>query len=159
MGSVVSSLRDALCWDGVAPMISCWLVARVPSAPELDFSIGTDSPESVSIFEMSRDVPMPEDIGIFEYDLRFESLPDSLEGYLREILLRAVRVNGIVAWLGFEGSFHYDHLLTDDIAPQVYGLCSASTDPLLAVHEVMRNGDSWRDTMRLYREELVALGL
>ncbi|GAA4985222.1 hypothetical protein GCM10023334_115970 [Nonomuraea thailandensis] len=51
----------------------------------------------------------------------------------------------MVAWLGFEGSFHFDHLLTADGAHQIYGVCSGGGPPELALEDEERRGERWRE--------------
>jgi hypothetical protein len=62
---------------------------------------------------------------VVEYDVHLSSLPLNLGGCLSMLLAWAHSSGAVVAWFGFEGSFHFDHLLTGDIANQVYALVDA----------------------------------
>ena len=56
-------------------------------------------------------------------------------------LRRAIECGAVVAWFGFEGSFDFDHLLTEGISAQVYAFAGSSevavsTDEVLATEEL-----------------------
>jgi hypothetical protein len=70
-----------------------------------------------------------------EYDFDFQASPVNLTPQLESCLHTACRNPGSVAWLAFEASFHFDHLLADDVANQVYGLCAYGDVPLVVVDE------------------------
>ncbi len=57
----------------------------------------------------------------------------------RDCLRRACGA-GVVAWLGFEGSFHFSKLLTPDIANLVYGVCASGSPVELALEAEERAG-------------------
>lgn len=75
---------------------------------------------------------------VFEYDFIFQEIPSDLEAALRAGLLAARAAGARVAWFAFEGSFHYDSLLTKQMAGHVYavadsrGVSIASDEGLLS---------------------------
>ena len=61
----------------------------------------------------------------YEYDLQFRDQPEDLPQVLTQVLNATSRTGCRVAWLAFEGSFHFDELLTDKVADQIYGVYAA----------------------------------
>ncbi len=62
------------------------------------------------------------DLVVWEVDLDYATLPVDLEERLTSALRRLVEAGALVAWLGFEGSFDFEHILTEDVSNQVYGV-------------------------------------
>jgi hypothetical protein len=79
---------------------------------------------------------------VYEHDLSLDGVPGDLPVVVERWLVAAVEGGAEVAWFGFEGSFHFDHLLTRDIAPQLYGVADR-TGVYLAVNDVQRRTIEW----------------
>lgn len=60
---------------------------------------------------------------VWEYDVIYREVPADLQRVIRQCLQAAQSAGAHVAWFAFEGSFHFDHLLTKEIANQVYAVC------------------------------------
>ncbi|MDI5912013.1 MULTISPECIES: hypothetical protein [Streptomyces] len=150
----MSSLQEALTWSGPAVVVL--------------FTLGrAESPLAEGAFDLAR----PDDVGVFPvsteswdrhavvqaYDLTFEEgrLDDpDLPGLLRECLRKAsVHAEGI-AWLTFEGAFHFDHLFTDDIADQIYGYCVTGEEPVVVWDREIMKSDRWKREIREVRSVL-----
>ncbi|MGW6915901.1 hypothetical protein ACWGB8_19110 [Kitasatospora sp. NPDC054939] len=69
--------------------------------------------------------------------------------------LRGGRIGGLD---GLRGSFHFDHLLTDDIAGQVYGVCAAGDPPLVVLDDDPTGRAALLGRMRAYRKLLASSG-
>jgi hypothetical protein len=67
----------------------------------------------------------------YEYDSEFRRPPRELAGTLRTVLLAPGQTAIRGAWRGLHGSFSFEHLLTDDVAYQIYGLRLPGEEPLL----------------------------
>ncbi|MEO6086534.1 MAG: hypothetical protein ABIQ18_25815 [Umezawaea sp.] len=78
----------------------------------------------------------------------------NLTPQLEACLSTACRHPGSVAWPTFEGSFHFDHLLTDDVADQVYGLCAHGDIPLVVVEDDPESKVLLQERSTDYRERL-----
>ncbi|MFD0364876.1 hypothetical protein ACFQZZ_25850 [Nocardia sp. GCM10030253] len=50
--------------------------------------------------------------------------------------------------MAFEGAFHFDHLLTDEVADQIYGLCVNGRDPVVTWDGDMLKSEGWRRQVR-----------
>ena len=143
----MDDIGDALMWDGVQCMISVFVVHTGDAAPSLDFQAGRTVPRQVVVFDLEDEDDRLPGRRVTEYDLIFDEVPGELPDYLEVCLRQACEV-GVVAWLGFEGSFHFDHLLASDIAHLIYGVCAPGSPAELAPTEEERVGERWREVLR-----------
>jgi len=91
----------------------------------------------------------------YEHDLIFDRVPGDLELVVASCLRSAIDGGAQVAWFAFEGSFHFDHLLARDIAPQVYAV--ADRDGIhLALDDALRTGQTWAMEVEAVRTRLLA---
>jgi hypothetical protein len=91
---------------------------------------------------------------VYEYNFEFEVLPKDLKKPLEACLRTACEHPGSVAWLAFEGSFHFDHILTESVADQIYGVCATGDSPLVVLDDEPAARAALRDRMRAYRMRL-----
>lgn len=136
-------------------MVSLFLATEASTPPDLDCRIDQSAPNDVRTYALEDEGGVLEGVNVFEWDLAFESLPVDAFSYLEELLRRSC-LKGRVAWLGFEGSFHFDFLLADEVAHQIYGVCSFGEDPVVILDDQELNSAAWRETLGRYR---LALGL
>jgi hypothetical protein len=152
----VSSLKDAITWSGPAVVI-LFTIGRVESRlEEGEFDLSGTRPDEVGLYEMSSE-PRERQAAVREYDLTFEDarLDDpEFPAYLRDCLRKASVHAGGIAWLTFEGAFHFDHLFTDDIADQIYGYCVAGEEPVVAWEREIMKSDRWKREIREVRSVL-----
>jgi hypothetical protein len=94
---------------------------------------------------------------VYEYDFDFDTLPVKLTPQLEACMSTACRNPGSVAWLAFEGSFHFDHLLTDDVAGQVYGLCAHGDVPLVVVEDEPESKALLEERLVNHRDRLASI--
>jgi hypothetical protein len=87
---------------------------------------------------------------LFETDATFETVPDDCDDHIRTALEHAIELGAEVAWFGFEGSFHFEHILTDDIANQIYGVAD-QTGISVAVADNKRQSEDWKQRIQLAR--------
>jgi hypothetical protein len=117
----MSTIADALTWDGSKATLSLFVVG--PQTLEA----GEPDLQGLPAFRLRRYL-LDDVLGVLpggalvEYDFLFEVLPRDLCGCLEMLLTWAMSSGAVVAWFGFEGSFHFDHLLSADIADQVYAV-------------------------------------
>jgi len=149
----MSRVTDALAWRGSGFIVSLFLVSRSAEPPDLDFVTSEVSLSSVRNYELERDDRDRDDPYVYEYDLYLEELPVNLEAFLSECLRRACE-KGLVAWLGFEGSFDFGHLLTAEVADQTYGVCVAGSLPAIAIDDDILTGTVWPLTLGDARRNL-----
>ncbi|MEU6229094.1 hypothetical protein [Streptomyces sp. NPDC047042] len=95
--------------------------------------------------------------GLMSYDLTFHDTSLALSTYTCEALRRLCADGRAVAWAGFEGSFHYDHLLTEDIASSVYGYCASGAEPVVAWDLATLRSAAWRQRIAETRATLQEL--
>jgi hypothetical protein len=149
----MSRVREALHWDGFSPRVSLFLVSR--SDTEIDFlQAWQDRPRQVELYRLVDDSDPGRIRVVHEYDFDFDTLPVNLTSQLEACMSTACRNPGSVAWLAFEGSFNFDHLLTDDVADQVYGLCAHGDVPLVVVEDEPESKALLKERLVDYRDRL-----
>lgn len=90
---------------------------------------------------------------VHEYDLTWTELPDDLPGIVRRCIESALRQGSPAVWFGFEGSFDFEHLLSRDIAEQIYAVGSADGVEL-ALADEHRGSERWRERLDAVRQSL-----
>lgn len=150
------SLKDAITWSGQAVVI-LFTIGRVDSRlDEGEFDISGTRPDEVGLYEMVSE-PRQRQATVREYDLTFpEGRLDEPEfpSHLRECLRKASAHAEGIAWLTFEGAFHFDHLFTDDIADQIYGYCVTGDEPVVVWDLEIMKSDRWKREIREVRSVL-----
>ncbi|MEV5560654.1 hypothetical protein AB0L44_44065 [Nonomuraea wenchangensis] len=134
-------------------MISVFVVHGDEAAPSLDFRSGQVVPRQVKVYELEDEDDRLPGRRVTEYDLIFDEVPEQLPGYLEDCLGRVCRL-GVVAWLGFEGAFNFNNLLTPDIAHLVYGVCASGSPVALALEAEERAGERWREVLQRHADVL-----
>ncbi|WP_184921613.1 hypothetical protein [Saccharothrix ecbatanensis] len=152
-GSAVNDVLDALRWSGYEAMINVYLLTDLDSSPDPDFTTDSWEPDSVWCFPLDDEDNVIGDLSVFMYDLLFKVLPTGAPDYLHEVLRRASE-EGRMAWLGFEGYFYIDRLLTDDVASQIYGVCGHGGTPHVALDRRELVDPAWIETIRRHRRML-----
>ncbi|WP_127476384.1 hypothetical protein [Microbacterium sulfonylureivorans] len=151
---MMDGLRAGLMWPGTEAMLSLFVVRRGPADLELTVDAApAPRPDTVRQYEM-----MPGDSGstigeVREYDLRFNELPPDLTGLVSAWLESAIGGGAEVAWFGFEGSFSYEDLLSDDIASSIFAVASRS-GIYLALDDDFRSSSEWVERLGEIRREL-----
>jgi hypothetical protein len=152
----LSRVLDAIHWDGTTPMVSLFLVTSAEEAPDLTTAWGVDAPRQARAYRLEDDRPSATLPIVHEYDFEFETLPAGLEHDLKSCLHAACQRAGSVAWLAFEGSFHFDHILTTDVADQIYGICAFGDSALVVLDDAPTGRTALKERMHTYR---IRLGL
>ncbi|MFE2410516.1 hypothetical protein ACFXDE_19455 [Kitasatospora sp. NPDC059408] len=150
----MSRLLKALSWDDDEAVIS--LFAAAPSAEPFDLTFDVDgcSPDQISTYHLEDDEHVLTGLQVVEYDLSFSALPTPLGPYLEACLEQVCAQGARVAWLGFEGSFHYDHLLTGSVARMLYGVAAQGLPTVLVLDDDLRVGPAWPKILDSYRSKL-----
>ncbi|MGW3644580.1 hypothetical protein [Streptomyces sp. NPDC000878] len=150
------SLKDAITWSG-PPVVILFTIGQADSRLDPgEFELSGTRPDEVGLYEMVSE-PEEWEATVWEYDLTFED--DRLDdpyfpSYLREFLRKAAAHAEGIAWVTFEGAFHFDHLFTDDIADQIYGYCVAGDEPVVVWDREIMKSDQWKREIRETRSVL-----
>ncbi|MBV7700079.1 hypothetical protein [Streptomyces sp. TRM70350] len=139
----MSSLKEAITWSGPAVVILFTLGRAESSLGQEEFDVAGTRPDEVEIFPISPE-PGGRKAVVREYDLTFHDVDQVAAPYLRQCLRKAAAHAEGIAWLAFEGAFHFDHLFTDDIADQIYGYCVTGEDPVVAWDHATLASDGWK---------------
>ncbi|MCP4964922.1 MAG: hypothetical protein GY926_06765 [bacterium] len=148
-------LEEMIAWSGSGATLS--LFAVVAPAVELTPSMSAAGfiPKEVRQYELE---PLTGRAGhlVVEHDALFDIVPSRLVEYLAGCLDQAVAGGAMVAWFGFEGSFHFDHLLTPDVADQVYGVADGSGVAVVSEADQLSD-EGWRSRVATARNFLQRL--
>lgn len=135
------------------PVVSVFVPGSLAAPP--DFVFGGAAPAEVQTYPLERDDPGSFPYAcVTEFDLVFDDLPADLHAYLAHCLRVACAAGDSVVWLGFEGSFHFDDILTDAIAPQIYGVCAPGVEPVVAPDLDTLKTPAWRSVIASFRSRL-----
>ncbi|MFD7435910.1 hypothetical protein [Streptomyces sp. NPDC059861] len=149
----MTSLKDALSWSGPAVVVLFTLGRSEARLERHEFEVAGPRPDEVEFFPISPE-PGGRRAVIREYDLTFQDADQDFAPYLRQCLRKAAAHAEGIAWVAFEGAFHFDHLFTDDIADQIYGYCVAGGDPVVAWDPATLKSDGWKREIREVRTVL-----
>lgn len=160
------TVREALCWSGVDAMVSLFfvpasedrvqaevLVRGADKPTPVDMAQNGERPSAVNSWRLEPEDDEPGCSCVIEIDARFPAVPNDLEAYLRACLQAALDSGASVAWCGFEGSFNFNSLLTDDVAPAVYAVADA--DGIAIAAEGQRASAAWRERLASARAQLL----
>lgn len=140
----MARFAEAVAWTGTESTFNIFVVgdADAVTVPE-----GLTQPDQVSVYPLEQDdEPDPAWSPCREYDLAYDELPADAESVVRATLSGAVASGARLAWAAFEGSFSFDHLLTSDVATQVYGVADAS-GVQLALDDDVRASGVWAERL------------
>ena len=150
---------DALVWSGRGVQLLAYGIFPLGRpGPLIDFSACDPSPPRD---RFRFDLPLEDDQGklircVTLYESEWEGFPgkgpETVPAIVSCQLRRIVAHGAKLAWCMFEGIFHYDHLLTDDISDQVYAYHRQSlSEPRLAFDEITRTSHAWKLEVRELR--------
>lgn len=83
-------------------------------------------------------------------DLIYNEPPSHLAEVVTAWLPQALAAGAKLAWFAFEGSFDFEHVLTADIADQVYAVATREGVEL-ALADEQREGATWPATLEAAR--------
>jgi hypothetical protein len=156
MGAAVSRLAQALSWSGKDVTMSLFVVAHGDPAPAVQPPSDSTRPLRTRQYRLVDDAARLDGRSVCEIDLVFDEVPVDLEGVVRGWLRAAVAAGGIVAWFGFEGSFDFEHVLTDDTASQVFAFADRQSEHL-AIDDRYRDSQAWAAEVTRARIALFAM--
>lgn len=151
-GFEMGRIRDVLGWSGVDFMVSVFVVTDSPAPLALDFETGNIRPPSVRTYVLEDEDRALGGLQTYEYDLRFDALPQELKSYLGECLRQACSGGARFAWLAFEGSFDFGYILAEEMADQIYGMCVAGREPVVILDDLTLGSSVWKDELSRLRE-------
>jgi hypothetical protein len=153
----VNEVQEGLCFAGPAIVTVFVIGAGNESLPSETFQLAGLAPDNVRPFMLQEQPATIVPLGLMSYDLTFHDTSLALSTYTRQVLRRLCADGRAVAWAGFEGSFHYDHLLTEDIASSVYGYCASGAEPVVAWDFATLRSAAWRQRIAETRATLQEL--
>ncbi|MFB9578256.1 hypothetical protein [Streptomyces yanii] len=153
----MNEVQEGLCFAGPAVVTLFVIGAGNEPLPPETFRLAGLAPDEVRPFTLQEQPAAIASLGLMSYDLIFHDTSLALATYTCEALRRLCADSRAVAWAGFEGSFHYDHLLTEDIASSVYGYCASGAEPVVAGDFATLCSAAWRQRIAETRATLQEL--
>ncbi|MEU9371254.1 hypothetical protein AB0D71_42830 [Streptomyces avermitilis] len=154
---MAGEIRDLLSWRGPVSVNVFVIGAGNTPLPEEAFHLAGMAPDAFLPFPLLEQPEAIERLGLVSYDIDFDDTSLDLRGYTRAVLRRVCADTRAVAWAAFEGAFHYDELLTDVVANQVYGHCMTGTEPVVEWDIAALRAEEWRHRIAEARTALDAL--
>ncbi len=139
----MGTIADALEWSGSGATLSMFVVSNVPLLLEPAKFLLEPPPIRTRVYVLDDDDGVLPGRGVVEYDFCYTRVPRNLETLLTRSLHAARAAGADVAWFGFEGSFHFGHLLSPDIASQIYAIGDA--EGLALATDASLSSNEWRD--------------
>ncbi len=149
----MGTIADALAWSGSGATLSMFVVSKSSSLLDLAALSLEPAPAPARTYTLDDEENVLSGRRVVEYDLAFSEVPSNLDALLTRCL-HAARASGAdAAWFGFEGSFDFGHLLTAEIANQIYAVMDSegvavASDATLStkawVERVVRAGERAR---------------
>ncbi|MFH8937369.1 hypothetical protein [Streptomyces griseosporeus] len=139
----MASIEEAVCWSGPAVFVLCTLGRAEARLPKGAFDVSGMRPDRVEVFRLASDCWAP-GVVVWEYDLGFDDAGQGFVPYLTQCLRTASLGAEGIAWLAFEGTFHFDHLFTEDVAEHIYGYCVPGGEPRVTWDHDVLKGEGWR---------------
>ena len=138
----MSKLLAALSWSGRDTMLSLFVAFPHDGSAHLAAPVGASQPGAVRTYDLEDADDRLPSLSFVEYDLTYNAPPPDLELVVRGWLRAAISAGASLAWFAFEGSFDFEHLLTPDIADQIYAVATPDDESLALVDE-LREGADW----------------
>lgn len=154
---MTGEIRDLLCWRGPVSVNVFVIGAGNTTLPEEAFHLAGMVPDAFLPFPLLEQPEAIERLGLVSYDMDFDDTSLDLREYMGAVLRYVCADTQAVAWAAFEGAFHYDELLTDQVAHQVYGYCTTGTEPVVEWDTAALQGEEWRHRIAKARAALDAL--
>lgn len=129
----MTSILDAIWWQGELASIDLFLLSGARHAPTVDWSVEGVAPDADSVWPLEDEDGTLKSGHLYAYRLEFASLPSNFAEYLKIILRKSCSGPGRLAWLGFEGTFSFDELFTDYASRNIYGACVAGGEPVVTL--------------------------
>ncbi|MFG2421482.1 hypothetical protein ACGFWD_20855 [Streptomyces sp. NPDC048448] len=140
----MNDIEEAIRWMGPAVITLFTLGTSDSFLRENEFEAAGTKPDDVEPFRLGPD-PEGRRRVVQSYDLTFVDVDHhGFLPYLWECLRKSSAEAEGIAWLAFEGSFHYEHLFTDDVADKIYGYCVPGGAPVVIWDDATLKSDRWK---------------
>lgn len=149
----MTTLREAVSWSGTDVVLSLFVVWPIGGSGEIVPPSAPAQPRLVRTYDLQDEGGVLRGRRTSEIDLVFDDVPEDLDRLVEAWLTSSIRSGGAVAWFAFEGSFDFGHILTADVADQVYGV--ACPDFIaLATDDQRRISEAWTRQLAVARRAL-----
>ena len=135
-------IANALTWSGSGATLSMFVVSKGRSLLELVLSL-EPAPIRTRMYTLDDEDNVLSGQSVFEYDFVFTEVPSNLDAVLTQCLRAARAAGAEVAWFGFEGSFDFGCLLTEETANQTYAV--ADSEGMALASDATLSSKVWQE--------------
>lgn len=147
----MSKVGDGVAWMGTDVMLSMFVVLPHGRRMSMPRAADTTPPPFVHpAYPLEDELGLLDGHDVVEFDFVFDTLPNDFAGFLERRLMEAVAAGAVVAWFAFEGTFRFDYLLVDQLAPHIYAVADRNGVEL-AIEDDVLISERWRDRIRAAR--------
>lgn len=153
----MSKVTDALAWDGVCVAVCIYAVYEAGSVPPEFPCFSRDGVpfKAAASFRLEDEMEVLGGRNLVCYEVKLFELPADLGGYLDFCAAAVFCTGASFVWMAFEGGFDFEHLLTDDVADQIYFACAAGGSSVMALDDAILQSLGWRSEIAQKRRELI----
>ena len=149
----MSGLTDAISWSGSDVTLILFVVFPPDTKPSFRRPVNVSQPEAVRTYVLEDIDRLIHGRQCHEYDLIFDRVPSDLDSILVSWLESVITAGADFAWFAFEGSFHFNHILTQDVARQIFAVAT-NHGIELAIEDDYRRGAGWAARLHYLREQI-----
>jgi hypothetical protein len=152
----MSSVLESLARSGPGVEVSLFMIGRWSYFPNPRPADGVTKPSRVEHRELQSSDELMAGWHAYELELHFNYPPIELLRVATTLLLSAIEIGSTAAWLGYEGSFSFDHILTPDVARRIYGVGNSNGALHMSLDASVLNGPLWAALFDATRQHLDA---
>lgn len=149
----MSTLNGAIAWSGRDVTLSLFVAFPDRATPLVPTPAQTPKARLIRRYDLEDLDHHLSGRSCSEYDLIYDEIPPDLESIVESWIAEALAAGADFAWFAFEGSFDFEHILTRDVASQLFGL-GTSEGIELALDDDYREGPKWAALVGSARDRL-----
>ncbi|MGO1003637.1 hypothetical protein [Lysobacter sp. CA196] len=153
----MTRVAEALSWSGVDIAIGMYCVYMSCNQEGGEGEKRRLLSESSAKFRLEDECGILKGREVVHYEIKLQQFPDSLAGYLNRCIEWAFADGASFVWFAFEGSFDFEHILTEDVANQIYCICGEDGNTAMALEDDVLLSTEWAAVVAKKRELLLAM--
>lgn len=151
----MTKLAEALAWSGRDTAVSLFALHPTGTQFEVVPPVRTTAPAGIRRYDLDDVDDRVPGWACTEIDLIFDQLPADLDLVVSAWVGAALAAGASLVWCAFEGSFDFDHILTADVADQVFAV--GTRDGVeLAIDDDRREGQPWATVLEHVRSKVIS---
>lgn len=152
----MSIVEEAVCWDGCyAEVLLYGMFSGNYKENSIDFDMDAIRPlKKVKPYNLIDEIGVINGNRLDLFSIRLKSYPEKIDKYLNFLFNQLYEVGALASWTMFDGAFHYEYLLTSDVADQIYGFQINGHETMLALEDNIIKSTQWSSEILNFRCKL-----